>query len=388
MTKETICICGTGIAGLATALGLTKAGYDAVLLGPQSTPDPNPGDRYHPRVYAISPSSQRFLERLGVWKLMDQSRVTTVEGMEVFGDGDGAVNLHAWQAAQPALAWIVESGEMERALLQAIHVFGVRWHKEKFEQLEHHTVITDSGRVVPFDVLVGADGARSVVREAARIRHSCQPYGDTGVVVHLNSERPHQNIALQWFTGDSILALLPLPDTSEGHQVSMVWSMPSAQAAALLDLPDDQRDHALEVRLHAATGGRLGRLQPRGTLFGFPLTLEKSDMVAPNIVLVGDAAHRVHPLAGQGLNLGLGDVDKLVSVLTNKEQYRSVGDPRVLDRYRRARAEPILAMRVATDGLHTLFSIQATPVVWARNLGMHCVNRIPFIKRMLISRAQ
>src|SRR5690554_6227103 len=131
MTNETICICGTGIAGLATALGLTKAGYEAVLLGPHAVPVPAP-DTYHPRVYAISPSSQQFLERLGVWKLIDQARITPVEAMEVFGDGDGVVNLHAWQAAQPALAWIVESGEIERALLQAIHVFGIRWHKEKF----------------------------------------------------------------------------------------------------------------------------------------------------------------------------------------------------------------------------------------------------------------
>ena len=290
--------------------------------------------------------------------------------------------------AQPALAGIVESGEIERALLQAIHVFGIRWHKEKFERLDGQTAITDSGRVVPFDVLVGADGARSAVRDAARIRHSCEPYGDTGVVVHLTSELPHQNIALQWFTGDSILALLPLPDTAQGHQVSMVWSMPEEQAAALLAMPDEQRDQTLEVRLQATTGGRLGRLQRCSPIFGFPLTLEKSDMVAPHIVLVGDAAHRVHPLAGQGLNLGLGDIQELVSVLTNKESFRSAGDTRVLHRYRRARAEPIQAMRVATDGLHTLFGIQAAPVVWARNLGMHCVNRLPFIKRMLITKAR
>lgn len=388
MNKETICIGGTGIAGMAAALGLTKAGLDVVLIGPRLTPESDPGDIYHPRVYAISPSSQQFLEALGVWKLMNQHRVTPVEGMEVFGDGDGVVNLHAWQAAQPALAWIVESGEMERALLQALHVFGVRWYTEKLEQIEHRTVITDTGRRLPFDLLIGADGARSRVREAARIRHWCEPYGDTGVVVHLNSELAHQNIALQWFTGDSILALLPLPDVAQGHQVSMVWSMPAAQAAELLDLPDDQRKPVLEARLQAVTGGRLGRLQPLTPMFGFPLTLEKSDMVAPGIALVGDAAHRVHPLAGQGLNLGLGDVDDLISVLTQKEVYRDAGDPRVLHRYRRRRAEPIMAMRTATDGLHKLFAVQAAPVVWARNVGMRVVDHFPLIKRLLISKAR
>lgn len=388
MTHEKFCICGTGIAGMALALGLTKAGQDVVLLGPRATPDPQPGDTYHPRVYAISPSSQRFLDRLGVWKLMNPDRVTPVEAMEIYGDGDGAVNLHAWQAAQPTLAWIVESGEMERALLQAIHVFGITWHTEKFQRIDHGTVITDTGRALPFDVLVGADGARSAVREAARIRHWCVPYGDTGVVVHLDSEFAHQNVALQWFTGDSILALLPLPDTAQGHQVSMVWSMPADQAAALLDLPEDERDRQLEIRLQAVTGGRLGRLQRRTPLFGFPLTLEKSDMVAPGVALVGDAAHRVHPLAGQGLNLGLGDVEELMSVLTRKEAFRRAGDLRVLHRYRRARAEPIFAMRAATDGLHKLFATRAAPVVWARNTGMRCVDRLPFIKRLLINNAR
>lgn len=388
MIKETICICGTGIAGLATALGLTKAGYDAVLIGPRAAPKPDPGDVYHPRVYAISPSSQQFLERLGVWALMDQTRITPVEAMEVFGDGDGAVHLHAWQAAKPALAWIVESGEMERALLQAVQVFGVRWHTEKFQRLEPRTMFTDAGRAVSFDLLVGADGAQSSVRDAARIRHTRTPYGDTGVVVHLSCELPHQNIALQWFTGDSILALLPMPDTTQGHQVSMVWSMSAADAASLLDLPDAERNTALGVRLQAVTAGRLGSLQVRSPLFGFPLTLEGSDMVAPHVALVGDAAHRVHPLAGQGLNLGLGDVEELISILTDKEPYRNAGDLRVLHRYRRARAEPILAMRMATDSLHKLFAVQASPVVWARNLGMLCVDRLPLLKRLLISKAQ
>lgn len=388
MTNDMICICGSGIAGMAAALGLTKAGYDVSLIGPRIVPEPDPGDVYHPRVYAISPSSQQFLERLGVWKLMDTHRVTPVEAMDVYGDADGAVSLHAWQAAQPTLAWIVESGEIERALLQAIHVFGIRWHTEKFQQLEGQVVVTDAGRKIPSDLLVGADGARSVVRDAARIRHNCEPYGDTGVVVHLASELPHQNVALQWFTGDSILALLPLPDTSGGHQVSMVWSMPSEQASELLDMPEAQRNSALELRLQAATGGRLGRLCPHSPMFGFPLTLEKSDMVAPHVALVGDAAHRVHPLAGQGLNLGLGDVEELIGVLAKKEPFRRAGDLRVLHRYRRARAEPIFEMRAATHGLHTLFAIQAAPVAWARNLGMRCVDQIPMLKRLLIHKAR
>lgn len=387
MNHHSVLVCGTGIAGLACALGLAKASFDVALLGPQTAPPADRGDTYHPRVYALSPSSQRFLTKLGVWPLLDEARVTPVEAMEVYGDADGAVHLHAWQTAQPALAWIVESGELERVLLQSAQVFGIPWYTEKLHRLASQAVVTDTGRQLPFDLLVGADGAGSAVRTAAGIAEHSKPYGDSGLVVHLDAEQPHQNAALQWFTGDSVLALLPLPNTRDGHQVSMVWSMPSSQAEALQGMPESQRNQALEVRLQAVTGGRLGRLRVRSTLFGFPLTLAHSTMTAPHIALVGDAAHRVHPLAGQGLNLGLGDVRDLLDVLATREAWRSVGDERVLARYRRARAEPVLAMRAATDGLYRLFAVQAAPVAWIRNLGMQWANRVPLIKRLLIAGA-
>src|SRR5690606_7798280 len=158
-------------------------------------------------------------------------------------------------------------------------------------------------------------------------------------------------------------------------------------AKALLAMPEAQRNNQLEAELLAVSGGRLGQLQVRSPLFGFPLFLEGSGMVAPGVALVSDAAHRVHPLAGQGLNLGLGDVEALLDVLRNKEAFRAAGDMRVLHRYRRARAEPILAMRMATDGLHRLFATQAAPVAWGRNVGMQVVDRVPFLKRLLIGGA-
>ena len=387
MSKESVLVCGSGIAGLAMALGLAKAGFSVSLLGPRAVHKPASTDAYHPRVYAISNSSQAFLESLGVWGMMDASRVTLVETMEVYGDASGQVHLHAWQAAQTALAWIVESSELERVLQQAVQVFGIAWHTEKFEKLASHKVYTDSGRVLEPDLLVGADGASSAVRKAAGIQHKSRAYGDQGLVVHLTSQLPHQNIAMQWFTGDSVLALLPMPDTADGHQVSMVWSMPDDQAQALMALPEEERHQQLAQQLAQATEGRLGQLKVRSTMFGFPLYLESSAMVAPGVALVSDAAHRVHPLAGQGLNLGLGDVQDLLKVLKNKDTYRSAGDLRVLRRYRRARAEPILAMSLATDGLHKLFSSTASPLAWGRNAGMQVVDKTPFLKRFLIAGA-
>ncbi|MGB6104093.1 MAG: FAD-dependent monooxygenase [Pusillimonas sp.] len=387
MSKDSVLVCGSGIAGLAMALGLAKAGFKATLLGPRAVHKAPAADVYHPRVYAISTSSQAFLEGLGVWGMMDAARLTPVETMEVYGDASGVVRLHAWQAAQTALAWIVESGELERVLQQAVQVFGIAWHTEKFQRLASPAVFTDTGRTLTPDLLVGADGAQSAVREAAGIGHTSRAYGDQGLVVHLTAELPHQNVALQWFTGDTVLALLPMPHTADGHQVSMVWSMPDEMAKALLALPQDERNQQLETRLMAASGGRLGRLRVRSPVLGFPLFLESSAMVAPGVALVGDAAHRVHPLAGQGLNLGLGDVQALLEVLAGKEAYRRAGDIRVLHRYRRARAEPILAMHMATDGLHRLFAAHSAPVAWGRNVGMQVVDRLPFLKRMLIGGA-
>jgi len=387
MSKHEIVVCGGGIAGMATALGLARNRFAVTLLGPAATRPMLGPDDYHPRVYAISVASRRLLDSLGVWKMLNAQRITPVEAMEVHGDTGGKVTLHAWQATQDTLAWIIESGEMECVLQQAIQVYGVPWLQERFSQLEGQSVVTDTGSRLPFELLVGADGARSPVRRAAGISHESRPYGDTGVVVHLDAELPHQNYAIQWFFGDSILALLPMPHTAAGPQVSMVWSMREHSASELMAMETGAQAEFLETRLAAATGGRLGTLRVRSKPFAFPLFLERSGMVAPGVALVSDAAHRVHPLAGQGLNLGLGDVEALLQVLIDKESYRGVGDTRVLNRYRRARAEPLLAMSLATDGLHRLFQTNAAPVVAIRNLGMHAVDRVPFIKRFLINGA-
>jgi len=357
-------------------------------LGPRQTPVARPEDFWHPRVYAISPSMRQFLESLGVWGLMDARRLTPVQAMEVFGDSGGHVSLHAWQTMEPALAWIVESGELERALAQSIQVYGIDWCEAHFTSLDGAHIVTDAGQQIAFDLLVGADGAQSQVRAAAKIAHHKKPYGDHGVVTHLTTELPHQNIAFQWFTGDSVLALLPLADTSQGNQVSMVWSMASDDASRLMALSSNERDDRLREGLHAVAGDSVGDLHVRSEVFAFPLTLERSRMIGDKVVLVGDAAHRVHPLAGQGLNLGLGDVRDLITTLNTKESWYKIGDYRVLARYRRARAEPVQAMRVATDGLYQLFAQRTAPLVWARNMGMHWVNRLSLAKRLLINGAK
>jgi len=386
MTHQ-IVVCGAGIIGLASALALARRGLRVALLAPASTVPAADPDTYHPRVYAISPASQKFLAGLGIWDALPAARITPVQAMEIHGDADGRVDLNAWHAAQPQLAWIVESGEIERVLIQAVRMFAIPWLPERCVGYRDGAVETSSGQWLRAELFVGADGASSPLRAAAGIAHKSVPYEDTGLVAHLDAERPHHGTAFQWFRDDGVLALLPLPDTSAGPQVSMVWSMHNPQAAALQALAPHEQAARLQDMLAQASHGRLGRLTLRGKVHGFPLTLDHAQMTAPGIALAGDAAHRVHPLAGQGLNLGLGDVEALARIVAEREPYRTAGDPRVLRRYQRARAESVFAMRLATDGLYRLFGARAAPLAWLRNAGMQWVDAAPVLKRYLINGA-
>jgi len=382
-----VVVCGGGIVGLATALAFARSGQSVALLGPKATFAPADPEVFYPRVYAISPATQQFLAGLGVWDMLPAERLTRVEAMEIHGDGDGLLNLSAWQAAVPELAWIIEANEIERVLSQAVQIFGLPWVNEKFASYAPGRLTTDQGRVMQAELFVAADGAKSPLRAAAGVTVDERPYGVTALVAHFNCELPHQGVALQWFGQDGVLALLPMPDTLVGAQVSMVWSLKDPIGQALLALPPEERAKALEVRLNAATGGRLGRLTLRSPVHGFPLSLNLTPMIGEGIALAGDAAHRLHPLAGQGLNLGLGDVQSLVATISQRETFRSPGDPILLRRYRRARAEPVLAMRLVTDGLHKIFATEAAPVAWLRNMGMNLVEKLPFLKRQLIQGA-
>jgi 2-octaprenylphenol hydroxylase len=385
--SASIVICGSGIVGLSTALAFARKGEAVTLVGPRPAAPTLAQDEFYPRVYALSPTSQRFLTSIGVWGLMDARRLTAVQAMEIHGDGNGLLNLNAWQSAQAELAWIVESSEIERVLVQAAQVMGLHWVTEKFASYMPGTLTTERGTTLEAELFIAADGAQSPLRAAAGLTVDSRPYGATALVAHFDCSLPHQGTALQWFGADGVLALLPMPDTTKGPQVSMVWSLKDEISQSLQAMPSQERALALQTRLAAVTAGRLGALTLRGAVHAFPLTLDQSPLIADRLALAGDAAHRVHPLAGQGLNLGLGDVQALVDTVATRESFRSPGDPMVLRRYRRLRAEPVLAMRLVTDGLARLFDIQHAPVVWLRNMGMNLAEKLPFIKRQLISGA-
>ncbi|NEX61247.1 FAD-dependent monooxygenase [Noviherbaspirillum galbum] len=392
--QSQICVIGNGAIGKATALGFAQAGMSVTLLVPPSPPSPpsvpaGEAASWDVRVYALNQTAHDLLASLRVWDAMDASRIAAVDAMDIKGDGEQAGNLvfDAFAARAGALAWIVEDRNLNAALDAALRFApGLRVVNGRAARLETGDcgkVHLDDGSVLQAELIIGADGAQSWVRNQCDIGIDYRPYGQRAVVCNFETELPHHGTAFQWFTSaDGIIALLPLP----GNRTSLVWSAPEHLASVLLQESQGQ----LAERLNALPGQPLGRLQPvqPEVVKAFPLSLIRAhSLVAPRVALVGDAAHVVHPLAGHGMNLGFGDVAGLLKAVREREAHRDCGDERVLGRYARSRKEDILLMQVATDGLERLFSADLEPLRLVRNLGMNLVNKLPVIKRTLISHA-
>jgi len=377
-----VIVVGAGLVGAAAALALGRQGLRVALVERQ--PPQSPPDQWDTRIYAISPASQRFLERIGAWQRMDAGRVQPVFRMDVSGDTGGAVRLDAYQAGVSHLAAILESGRLQHALWQAIEADGnvALYCPAAIESLDRDETVSRlklaDGRVLEAELIVGADGAASRIREWAGVASTLVPYGQSGVVANFECERPHRGTAFQWFFDSDILAWLPL---AGGNRLSMVWSTQTAHADELVALDPA----ALAEKVQAAGHDRLGALLLLTPAAAFPLRLIRVESaVAPGVALIGDAAHGVHPLAGQGVNLGFGDAEALVEVLV---QHRRVflGDLRVLQRYARMRAEPVQRMQALTHGLHHLFG--DSRAAWLRNAGMRVVDHLPPLKAALVREA-
>jgi 2-octaprenyl-6-methoxyphenol hydroxylase len=374
-------VVGAGLVGAAAALALGRQGLRVALIERQ--PPAVPDDAWDTRIYAISPASQRFLEGIGAWQRLDAARVQPVYRMDVAGDAAGFVRLDAYEAGVSHLASILESGRLQAALWQAIEADGsVALHCPagiaSIARGDGFTrILLQDGRALETELVVGADGAASRIRDWAGLASTLTPYGQSGTVANFACERPHRGTAFQWFFDGDILAWLPL----SGNRMSMVWSTRTAHADELAALDAD----ALAERVRAAGHDRLGALELLTPAAAFPLRLIRVEAaVAPGVALIGDAAHGVHPLAGQGVNLGYGDAEALVEVLAGHRRSRC-GDMRVLEAYARQRAEPVLRMQALTHGLHHLFAGSSAP--WLRNAGMKFVDRLPPLKAALVREA-
>ena len=333
------------------------------------------------RVYALTPGNVDFLRRLGVWRHVPVARVQPVRGMEVFGDdGHSHLAFDAYRAGVSELAWIVEDAALQDALWQVLDVEVIAGESEKLELQASAVLSLRGGRSVSTALIVGADGANSFVRRAAAIGAAEKGYEQAAVVANFRCEKSHEGIAYQWFQGGPVLALLPLPE----GQVSMVWSLPADRAASVSKLSGEELCRAVE----AASRGTLGKLSLSTPPRSYALRkLRAQRMVQSRVALVGDAAHVIHPLAGQGLNLGLQDVQSLTAVLAAREPGRDPGDERLLRRYERERAEPILAMNAVVDGLFRLFGSEGKQWSRLRNAGLNLTDRLPVLKNILIRQA-
>lgn len=367
MEPYDLLIRGSGIVGRSLALLLGSQGLRVALLGEREAP---PQAREDVRAYALNAASVGLLRELKVWDALPEEARTPVHDMCIRGDGEGAqLGFSAWQQGVAELAFIVDAGELERQLGLA---------------LRYAPRVDVVSAPVPAALEALCEGRESRRRAELGVAFEPQAYGHRAIAARLTSSQPHQGVAHQWFRSPDVLALLPFDRPQPAASFGLVWSLPEAKAQALLALSPAE----FETALNEATGGAAGMLRLAGERQGWPLALARAGAVAgPGWVLLGDAAHLVHPLAGQGLNLGLADVHALAQVIAEKETWRSLGDARLLRRYERARALPTLAMGELTDGLLKLFASEAAPVRRLRNEGLQLLDRATPLKRWLTARA-
>jgi ubiquinone biosynthesis UbiH/UbiF/VisC/COQ6 family hydroxylase len=379
-----IVIVGGGLVGASLAAALRHSGLSLALL--ENHPAPLPSAAWDSRIYAISPGNRAFLEQCGAWSLLNARRVTPVEAMRVFGDTGAEMGFTAYQAGTAELACILESSALQYALWQTLQqqdnlTLPSPAHCVALTVDDDHAALTlEDGRILKAKLVIGADGRESWVRQQAGISAAPVDYQQHGVVANFRCAIPHRNIAHQWFLNDGILALLPLPV----QQVSMVWSTPPEHAAQLCALPPA----TLCLEVATAAHQLLGELQLVTPPASFPLRmLTLTHTIAPRIALIGDAAHNMHPLAGQGVNAGFRDARQLAEILLARSAQMDCGATQLLRSYERKRKEDIYSLQAVTFGLKHLFNNSNPLLRTLRNTGLSMTNRMVPVKKLLIQHA-
>lgn len=380
-----IAVIGGGIAGASAAAALTQAGFEVQLIERGAAPAAASGTDYDPRVYAISPGSAAWLASLGVWETIRRERCASIRRMQVWDREPGqALRFDAGDAGSEALGWIVEHRRLALAAWSALPDgcarTGVDVQSLRFGDAAVELSLSD-GSTLHAQLAIGAEGADSALREAAGIDTAGWRYPSAAVVCHLECSEPHRGLALQRFLPSGPVALLPLAD---GRR-SLVWSTSEPDAEALLALDDTSFAQQLQDAVQSAAG----TLSKPTRRLRFALRLLHAERyVAPRCALVGDSAHVVHPLAGQGLNLGLADVAQLVHELsTARRAGRDWSALRILSRYERARLAENLDMLALTDALSRAFTLDLPGWRQLLNLGMRTVDRVAPLKQALAQRA-
>jgi 2-polyprenylphenol 6-hydroxylase len=393
--RAEVVIVGAGLVGAALACLLGEAGVEVALVDArESLLDPEAAGRGQPgmRVSALTPVSQRLLEGLGAWEWMAARRISPYRFMQVWdAEGSGAVSFSAEQAGVALLGHIVENdvtlAALERRLtaLPSVRlVLGSRVAGLEAAGDDRRVRLADGRRLVA-PLVVAADGASSPLREFAGIETRQRDTGHRAVVTTVKVARPHGDVARQAFLPTGPLAFLPLRLDGERHHCSIVWSTSPEEVERLQGLSAE----ALGGELATAIDHRLGTVTVVDRTVAFPLVQRHAQRyVLPGLALVGDAAHSIHPLAGQGVNLGLMDAAVLAEeLLAARGRGVPLGDARWLARYARRRRGDNAGMLALMDGFRLLFGARHPALTLARNLGMGAVDRLTPLKRLLMQQA-
>ena len=386
-----IVIVGGGLNGPTLALALAQAGLSVTVVDALPTGTlADPG--FDGRGYALALGSVRMLQAMGLWgALKDNAQpmleIKITDGRA--GEGPSPLWLHFDHAEieEGPMGHMIEDRYLRRALLEAMAA------EDKITHLSEETVIAQevapagvavtlaSGKTLRARLLVGCDGRKSGTAERAGIKRQGWDYGQTALVCAIGHERPHNGVAHQYFMPPGPLAILPLP----GNRSSIVWTETHARAAEIQALDDAAYLDVLRPRF----GDFLGEISLAGARFTYPLNLTLAErFVDPRLALVGDAAHGVHPIAGQGLNLGFRDIAALAEVLVGaRRRGEDIGAIDVLERYQRWRRWDTTALAVATDGINKLFSNDNPLLRGLRDLGLGAVNAMPGLRRSFIREA-
>ncbi len=381
-------IVGAGVVGAALACALRSSGLRIAVLDAREPPRFSAKAELDLRVFALSPASQRILDALGAWETIRATRVSPYTGMRVWdATGSGRIHFDCADVGEPALGYIVENRLILHALWKQLEtarnitaMYPAQPDTVQFDA-DAITLTLQDGQRLHTRLLVAADGAGSVTRKLAGMETVGESYAQQAIVAHVRTEKSHRDTAWQRFLPTGPIALLPLQD----GRVSVVWSLDEARAEEIHKL-DDTAFCAAVTQASEVVLGNVSTTTPRVV---FPLQrLHAREYVRPRFALIGDAAHAVHPLAGQGVNLGLLDMATLAeAILAAQAGQRDIGDLNVLRRYQRARKADNLAMIVALDSLKWLFSNDIAPLRLLRNAGLRAVDRFTLLKSAFMRRA-